>query len=106
MRTKTYIAFDGDQDLMSFRTIQGWSADKSNAFFLNNAHEINYARDDSLPTSIINQLRERLEVSTNFVLIVGTALNRNRKGILQYETKYALRNKLPIILVYKGFTAD
>ena len=26
-RTKTYIAFDGDTDLMSYRTIQLWSAD-------------------------------------------------------------------------------
>lgn len=105
-RTKTYLAFDGDADLMSYRTFQGWSADPNCPFTLNDAHDINYSRDDSLPSSIINQLRERLNRSKNLVLIVGSATNKNRKGILQYEIRYALRNKLPIILVFKGFSSD
>ena len=104
LRTKTYIAFDGDADLMSYRTIQGWSKDPSTAFSLNDAHDINYARDDSLPESICQQLKKRLDVSKNFVLIIGSKTNRNRKGILQYEMRYALRNKLPIILVFKGYS--
>src|SRR2546430_1566672 len=91
-RTKTYIAFDGDTDLMSYRTIQAWSADPKHPFVLNDAHDINYARDDSLPESIINQLRERLDVSKHLVLLIGSATNRNRRGILQYEIRYALRN--------------
>ena len=84
-RTKTYIAFDGDADLMSYRTIQSWSVDPRQLFTLNDAHEVNNARDDSLPESIINQLRERLGVSKHLVLIIGSATNSNRKGILQYE---------------------
>ena len=105
-RTKTYIAFDGDTDLMSYRTIQSWSADPRHPFILNDAHAVNNARDDSLPQSIINQLRERLEVSKHLVLIVGSVTNLNRKGILQYEIRYALRNNLPVILVFKGLTSN
>jgi hypothetical protein len=104
MRTKTYVAFDGDADLMCYRTIQRWSADPKNSFSLNNAHDINYARDDSLPQSIINQLYERLEASKHLMLIVGQATNKNRKGILQYEIRYALRYQLPIILVFKHYS--
>ena len=105
-RTKTYIAFDGDADLMSYRTIQGWSADPSYPFVLNDAHDVNWARDDSLPESIINQLRGRLDVSKHLVLLVRSQTNRNRKGILQYEIRYTLRNVLPIILAFKGFSSD
>lgn len=105
-RTKTYIAFDGDYDLMSYRTIQGWSKDPNYPFSLNDAHDINWARDDSLPESIINQLRERLKVSKQLVLLIGSKTNRNRKGILQYEIRYALRNTLPIILVFIGYSSD
>lgn len=105
-RTKTYVAFDGDDDLMSFRNIQRWSADEAVAFTLNDAHQINYARDDSLPESICRQLKERLDRSKHLVLIVGTATSGNRKGILEYELKYALEHGLPIILVFKGFAAD
>jgi hypothetical protein len=105
-RTKTYIAFDGDSDLMSYRTIQSWSADPSTPFTLNDAHDINYARDDSLPESIKSQLKERLDASRNFVLIIGSQTNKNRRGILQYEIRYALTNDLPIILAYKGYSGE
>jgi hypothetical protein len=105
MRTKTYIAFDGDTDLMSYRTVQAWDADDS-SFSLNDAHDINYARDDSLPESIINQLRERLEVSKNIGLIIGSETKGNRKGILKYELNYALKENLPIFLFFKGIDAS
>lgn len=106
MRTKTYIAFDGDADLMSYRTIQSWSADKNNPFTLNDAHDVNEARDNSLPESIINQLRERMEVSKNVLLLISSDTNKNRKGILQWEIGYALRNSLPIILVFIGYSSS
>lgn len=105
MRTKTYLAFDGDADLMSYRTVQSWDADDS-SFSLNDAHDVNYARDDSLPESIINQLRERLTVSKNLALIVGSETKANRRGILRYELNYALRNNLPIFLFFKGINAE
>lgn len=103
-RTKNYIAFDGDEDLMSYRTIQSWDRDINCTFHLNDAHNINYCNDDSLPESICKQLKERLDYSKNFVLIIGSNINKNRKGIVQYEINYALRNKLPIILVFKGYS--
>ncbi len=105
-RTKTYIAFDGDADLMSYRNIQGWSKDYSTPFEINDAHELNHSRDGSLPDSIINQLRERLKRSKQLILIVGSQTNRNRKGILKYELNYALKNKLPITLIFKGHSSD
>ena len=104
-RTKTYIAFDGDSDLMSYRTVQSWSANQAISFNLNDAHNVNEARDDSLPQSIINQLRERLDASKIVVLLVGDRTKHNRKGILKYELQYALRNKLPILLAFIGFEA-
>lgn len=106
MRTKTYIAFDGDADLMSYRKIQDWNKDEKVPFSINDAHELNNARDDSLPESIINQLRERMEISKNVVLLISSATNKNRKGILQWEIGYALRNKLPIILVFIGYGSE
>lgn len=104
-RTKTYIAFDGDSDLMSYRTIQSWHANDSISFTLNNAHDVNTARDDSLPESIIRQLKERLDVSKILLVLVGDKTKNNRKGILKYELQYALRNKLPLVLVFIGFEA-
>ena len=105
-RTKNYIAFDGDEDIMSYRTIQSWDRDANCTFHLNDAHDINYCYDDSLPESICKQLKERLDCSKNFVLIIGNNINKNRKGIIQYEINYALRYKLPIVLVFKGYSEN
>lgn len=35
---------------------------------------------------------------------MGEQTNKNRRIILPYELRYALRYKLPIILAYKGYT--
>lgn len=102
-RTRTYTAFDGDTDLSYYRTLQMWSANSHIDFKLNDAHDLSYARDDSLPQSIINQLRVRLESSKSFILIVGEKTKSNRRGILKYEIDYALRNHLPILLTFIGF---
>ena len=102
-RTKTYIAFDGDSDLMSYRTVQSWSANQALSFNLKDAHDVNYARDDSLPQSIIIQLRARLDVSKIVILLVGDKTKYNRRGILKYELQYALGNNLPLLLAFIGF---
>jgi hypothetical protein len=102
-RTKIYTAFDGDSDMNYYRTLQMWSANSHIDFSLNDAHDLNYARDDSLPESIINQLRARLDVSKAMILLVGEKTKGNRKGILKYEINYALRNNLPILLSFIGF---
>lgn len=101
-RSRTYVAFDGDSDLMSYRTLQRWSADPRHPFHLNDAHDLNVARDDSLPQSIIAQLRERLSASRHVVLLVGEATARNRRGILQYELRYAIAHRLPILVCFIG----
>jgi hypothetical protein len=105
IRTATYIAFDGDSDLMSYRTIQGWNQNTKIPFSIEDAHELNNSRDDSLPESIQKQLKARLDKSKNMLLIIGDKTNKNRKGILRYEINYALRNDLPIFLVYKGYSS-
>ena len=102
-RTRVYTAFDGDTDIAYYRTLQMWSANSRIDFNLNDAHDLSYARDDSLPESIINQLRIRLDASKSFILIVGEKTKTNRKGILKWEIGYALRNKLPILLAFVGF---
>lgn len=104
-RTKNYIAFDGDESYMSYLNLLRWNADNKCEFTINNAHNINYANDDSLPESIKKQLKARLDSSKNMVLIIDKAIKYNRKGIVKYEINYALRNKLPIILVFKGYSS-
>lgn len=87
-RTRTYIAgaWTEDQDLIS----QLYKWDESNywAFHFTDAHDLTQARDTSLPCSIKHSLRQRLNASKTFVLIVSPATSDLRKGSCQYCGSY------------------
>lgn len=125
-RTRTYIAGDwtGDSDLIE--ALQVWN--KSTYWNLSyiDAHELTQARDTSLPCSIKKSLKERLDVSRTFVLIVGDHTKDLTKGgcrhcrsysicggchrghsvdhrsFIEYECEYAVNNELKIVVLYNG----
>jgi hypothetical protein len=79
-RTMTYVAFDGDADMDGYKRIKLWSADSRVPFEFRDAHDLYCADDNSLTKSIINQLRKRMHLSANVVLIVSDITAQNRKG--------------------------
>jgi hypothetical protein len=88
-RTKTYIAADwtGDKDIIE----QLYKWNNSNYLLLSfvDAHEFTQSRDTSLPCSIKDSLRERLNISKTFVLIVGEQTKVLRKGSCKYCNSYS-----------------
>ena len=73
-RNKTYLCFDGDNDIHYFYLMRAWRANQLDFFKgLNfyDAHEINNARDSSKEESIKRQLLERLNNSYLFIVLIG-----------------------------------
>ena len=70
-RDKTYVAFDGDNDIKYFNLMKAWKQSDNTDFNFYDAHELNSARDSSLTESIKNQLRERMNNSKMFILLLG-----------------------------------
>lgn len=97
-RNKTYIAFDGDNDIHYYRLMCAWKQNDNTSFSFFDAHDLNYARDTSLEESIKSQLRERLDNSRTFVLLIGEKTRYLRKFV-PWEIDQALRRDLPIICV-------
>ncbi len=58
-RNKTYVCFDGDEDMHYYRLMTAWKANDNLPFNFHNAHHLNTARDTSEEESIKRQLRER-----------------------------------------------
>ena len=58
-KNKTYIAFDGDNDMRYYRLMTAWSANEGFDFEFHNAHDLNTSRDSSQEESIKTQLRAR-----------------------------------------------
>ncbi|WP_039927936.1 TIR domain-containing protein [Leptospira yanagawae] len=100
-KNKTYIAFDGDNDIIYYYLMLAWKHNK-NDFFKDfnffDAHEINYARDESKEESIKKQLLTRLNNSNKFLLLIGEK-TRYLYKFVRWEIEQAIRLQIPIICV-------
>jgi hypothetical protein len=97
-RNKTFVSFDGDNDMKYYRIMQAWKQNDNIAFDFYNAHDINTSRDTSTEESIKSQLAERLRNTKIFVLLVGEH-TRYLYKFVRWEIEQAIKRDLPIIIV-------
>ena len=99
-RTKTYIAGDWTGDSAAIQQLYRWNeGDKWSLHFVD-AHSYSQCYDSSMPCTIKSSLRERMNRSKTFVLVVGNKTASTRKGAcLYYNCSNARRS-----MVYDGFT--
>jgi hypothetical protein len=95
-RNKTYIAFDGDNDMHYYRLMTAWKANDGFSLNFHNAHDLNTARDSSQEESIKRQLRERFANSKLLVVLIG-ANTKYLTKFVKWEMEVALRLGLPIM---------
>jgi len=97
-RNKTYVAFDGDNDMRFYLLMKAWKANDNIEFDFHNAHDLNTARDSSEEESIKAQLRERLKNTKLFILLVGEHTKYLTKFV-KWEIESAIRREIPIVVV-------
>jgi len=97
-RNKTYVAFDGDNDMWAYRFMNGWKQNDNTTFNFYNAHDLSQARDTSTEESIKRSLRLRLSNSKVFVILVGES-TKNLYKFVRWEIEQAIGMDLPIIVV-------
>jgi hypothetical protein len=95
-RNKTYVCFDGDEDMHYYRLMCAWKANDAFEFNFHNAHDLNTARDSSQEESIKRQLRERFANSKLLLVLIGEKTKYLRKFV-PWEMEVALRLDLPIV---------
>ena len=130
-RTKTYIAGDWDHDKNAVNALYWWKNNQDRYFDFPDAHELVSARDDSLTCSIKRSLKERLDKSKNFVLIVGKHTNSLTRGscsncasynsytracargycvsyesFIDYECRQAIEANMNIVVLYNSSSVD
>lgn len=100
-RNKTYIAFDGDNDIHYYYLMKAWKHNQRDFFSDFNfydAHDINFARDSSREESIKTQLKKRLDETKLFVLLIGNNTKYLYKFV-RWEIEEAIKREIPIIAV-------
>lgn len=92
-RTKTYIAGDWTGDKTAIGQLYKWNESNYWGLSFHDAHEYTQARDDSLNCSIKKSLKERMDISKTFVLIVGDNTKNLRAGSCPYCNSYNSRTR-------------
>ena len=87
-RTKTYIAGDWDGDSEAIRQLYYWKENNYYSFDFVDVHSFMQSSDSSLPCSIKKSLRDRLNISKCFVLVVGPHTDTVTKGSCQFCENY------------------
>ena len=97
-RNKTYVAFDGDNDIHYYWLMKAWKQNDGFDFNFHDAHDLNQAYDSSKEESIKRQLAIRFQNSKLFILLVGEHTKYLRKFV-PWEIEHALRLDLPILVI-------
>jgi hypothetical protein len=97
-RNKTFVSFDGDNDMHYYRLMRAWKQNDNTPFNFYDAHDLNTARDTSTEESIKAQLAERMRNSKLFVLLVGEH-TRYLYKFVRWEIEQAVKRDLPVIVV-------
>lgn len=97
-RNKTYVAFDGDNDIKYYNLMKAWKQNDNTSFNFLDAHELNNISDTNAEVTIKKKLKEKLENSKVFVLLVGEHTKFLYKYV-RWEIEKALELDLPIIVV-------
>ena len=87
-RTRVYIAADWDGDKDAVNKLREWNNSGYWSLSFPDAHELIQARDSSLNCSIKQSLKNRMDASKTFVLIVGGNTRNVKSGSCQYCNSY------------------
>lgn len=84
-RTKTYLAGDWTGDSDAIQQIMTWNDGNKWGLHFVDVHKYAQCYDTSMPCTIKDSLRDRMNVSKKFVLIVGDSTKTTRKGSCAYK---------------------
>lgn len=132
-RTRTYIAADWEGDKNAVDALHHWNNSNYYGLSFTDAHDLMQSRDTSLNCSIKRSLKERMDCSKTFVLIVGDNTISVRSGscaycpsyrktswggycarshsvdlrsYVEYECDKALEAKIKIVVLYNSWKVD
>lgn len=95
---KTYIAFDADNDIHFYRLMTAWKQSDNHSFNFYDAHDLNNLMKWSSEETIKQKLRERLNNTKVFVILIGEQ-TRYLYKFVRWEIEQAIKLNLPIICV-------
>lgn len=108
-RNKTYVIFDGDNDMWAYRFIRGWKVNERIGFNFYDAHDLKPLNKDIPEEATKKRLRERLSNTKQALVLIGSS-TKNLYRFVRWELQTCLQLYIPLIAVNlnntKGYDAD
>jgi len=98
-KNKTYVIFDGDNDMWAYARMKGWKAIENIDFNFYDAHDLKPLTNQARSEDYIKQrLSERMSNAKQAIVLIGNS-TKNLYRFVRWELDKALTNNIPIIAV-------
>src|SRR5216683_2269522 len=97
-RNKTYVIFDGDNDIWAYGYMKGWNANDNMDFNFYDAHDIRPLTERASEDTIRARLRERFASAKQVIILVGDN-TKTLYRFVRWEIDVAQKLDLPIVVV-------
>lgn len=95
-RNRTYVIFDGDNDMWAYAYMKGWKESEHIDFDFYDAHDLRPLTDRASEDTVRTRLRERLSNSKQAVVLIGES-TRYLYRFVRWEIETALDLDFPIV---------
>lgn len=100
-RNKTYVIFDGDEDIWAYRFMRGWKQSEHIDFDFYDAHELKPMAGTVSEDYVKRVLRERLRNTKQAVVLIGES-TKNLYKFIRWELETCQSMGIPIVAVNLG----
>lgn len=95
-RSKTYVIFDGDNDMWAYGFMKGWKSSENVNFNFHDAHDLNTITGLASEETTRRKLRERFTYAKQAIVLIGES-TKNLYRFVRWEMETAIKLDIPII---------
>ncbi|MEX2578426.1 MAG: TIR domain-containing protein [Verrucomicrobiales bacterium] len=97
-RNKTYVIFDGDEDMWAYSYMKGWKQNERIDFNFFDAHDLKPITDRADENTVKRSLRARLSNTKQAIVIIGEK-TKNLFRFVRWEMETCQKIDIPIVAV-------
>jgi hypothetical protein len=97
-RNKTYVIFDGDNDMWAYGYMKGWISREHIDFNFYDAHDLKPLTERASDETVYARLRERMSNTKQAIVLIGEHTKDLRKFV-SWELGLVLKNEIPLVAI-------
>ena len=97
-KNKTYVIFDGDEDMTPYAFMKGWKKNEHVDFDFYDAHDVNEIRNGTQEVTVKRKLKERIGDTKQAIVLIGEK-TKNLFRYVRWEIETMLELGIPIVAV-------